>query len=640
MPKAKKAKKATPAQSEAEPEKKPVVKVSRWPKVVLGVIGAAMIAGAASAIGFFGYEYAYTNNVYPGVTIGGQPAAGLEYVSASRIISNYKTQLEHDGLTFQYEETTFTLPTVSDAVPLIDIHTDKTVQAAFGIGRTGSAQQHVWQKLTALVSGTNQPVLYDVATATIVDVLAAEFDSYTTPYQNASFDTSTDPITVVSHSDGTKFNWPEVVSQIEGQIDVLEPVEITLELQADPAPVTTTDAEARVADAEAILDLAPLTLTYDDNTYAIERDELAGWLTTELSLNEEAVRASLDPIAADINIPVKEGRFSLDIVNDEVELTQFEDGADGLEVTLDKTIAAINQAVVEERQATVELVVEVAQPKATPDSLDDLGIKELLGTGTTNFAGSPSNRIANIRRGADLVNGLLIAPGETFSLLDTLKPFDAANGWLPELVIKGNKLEKELGGGLCQIGSTSFRTAMMSGQEIVERRSHSWAVSYYNYNGKAGVDATIYDPAPDFKFKNTTDQYILWRTRIEGYDIYFELWGTDDGRNGYFTEPVNYGYVSPGPTEEVVDESLAPGTRNCAQHAYTGVSASFDYIIEWADGHSDTQNFTSVYKAQPARCLVGPEPEADTAEDTTDTEADTDSNTNSDTNSSKKKKKD
>jgi vancomycin resistance protein YoaR len=420
-------------------------------------------------------------------------------------------------------------------------------------------------------------------------------------------------------------------------------------------------AEAALSDAQTILDLAPLTFTYEDKTFTVELAELAEWLTffdegppaarvAQVSLDEAAVRASLDTIAADINIPVKEGRFSLDIVDDEVKLTQFEEGQDGLGVELDKTVAAIDTALLEDTSNTVALVVEVTHPRATPDSLEDLGIKELLGTGETNFAGSPANRIGNIRRGADLLNGLLVAPGETFSLLSILKPFDAANGWLPELVIKGNKLEKELGGGLCQVGSTAFRAAMMSGQEIVERRNHSWAVSYYNYNGKAGVDATIYDPAPDFKFKNTTDHYILWRTRIEGYNIYFELWGTSDGRSGYFTEPVNYGYTSPGPTEEVVDESLAPGTRNCAQHAYTGVSASCDYIIGWPDGTQTTENFTSVYKAQPARCLVGPEAEeatteetvAEEAADSTDdivTEDTTAEDTSTNTNKSKKKNK-
>ena len=363
MAQTKKTKKSKTTKIEPPPTDQPVVKSSHVHKLLLGGIGAVIILGLLGVIGYFGYEYTYTNKIYPGVTIAAQPASGLDYVAASRIVSNYKAQLEHDGLTFTFQDTIFTLPTVSDDVPLIDIQTDNTVQAAFGVGRGGEAQQNLWQKLSALVRGTDELLQYDMATATIVDLLAAEFDQYTTPYHNANFDTSTDPITVVPHSDGTQFNWSDVVSQIETQINILEPVQLTLQLEAEPAPVTTTAAEQRMAEAEAILDLAPVTLTYEDNTYSIARDELAGWLTTELTFDEAAIRTSLDPIAADINIPVKEGRFSLDIVNDEVTLTQFEDGADGLEVTLDKTITAINQAVLTNRTATVELVVEVAHPK-------------------------------------------------------------------------------------------------------------------------------------------------------------------------------------------------------------------------------------------------------------------------------------
>lgn len=645
--------------------------VRRTLRGILAMVGAGLVVGLLLVISFFGYEYLHTDKVYAGITLAGQAVGGKDYVAAATPVLDYQTQLETDGIQFSYGEKTVTLPLKNEpeAIPLIEIAVDETVQTAFGYGRGTDPWSNLNDKLAALINGIAVPLQYTMQSETMIELLSAQFDDATTPYQNAALTLDDSGALVVTpHIDGTSFQWEAVMQQVADDLNTLTPLEYELSLKPDPALVTTTMADAALADAQRILDLAPLTLTYEDDSFTVETEELAGWLTltdegaaatreAQVILDEAAVRASLDTIAAEINIPVKEGRFSLDIVDDTVTLQQFEEGQDGLGVELDKTVTAISEALLTELSSTAALVVEVTHPRATPDSLENLGIKELLGTGETSFAGSPSNRIGNIQRGADLLNGLLIAPGETFSLLSILKPFDAANGWLPELVIKGNKLEKELGGGLCQVGSTAFRAAMMSGQEIVERRNHSWAVSYYDYNGKAGVDATIYDPSPDFKFKNTTEHYMLWRSRIEGYNIYFELWGTSDGRNGYFTEPVNYGYTSPGPTEEVVDESLAPGTRNCAQHAYTGVSASFDYIIDWPDGTQTVENFTSVYKAQPARCLVGPEAEAEepaaetedaateetvteepaTTEDTTDTTTEDTANTN--TNKSKKKDK-
>lgn len=629
-------------------------------KFILLLVGTGLILALLAVIAYFGYEYLHTNKVYTGIYIAGQMTGGKTYSDAAAPVTDYFRQLEDHGLAFTYDGKTVTLPlkTDAEAIPLIEINVDETVQKAFGYGRGTDVWSNLDDKLDALIDGIDVPLQYTMQSETMMELLSSQFDDATTPYQNAALTLDDSGVLVVTpHTDGTSFHWETIMQRVENDLNTLAPLEYELSLESDPAPVTTAMAKAALTDAQPILDLAPLTLTYEDDSFTIAQEELAGWLTltdegdptarvARVTLDEAAVRTSLDPIAAEINIPVKEGRFSLDIVSDEVKLTQFEQGQDGLEVELEKTVSAITEALLNQKTNTIALVVEVAHPRATPDSLDDLGIKELLGTGETSFAGSPTNRIGNIRRGADLLNGLLIAPGETFSLLSILKPFDAANGWLPELVIKGNKLEKELGGGLCQVGSTAFRAAMMSGQEIVERRNHSWAVSYYNYNGKAGVDATIYDPSPDFKFKNTTDHYMLWRTRIEGYNIYFELWGTSDGRKGYFTEPVNYGYVSPGPTEEVVDESLAPGTRNCAQHAYTGVSASFDYIIDWPDGTQTVENYTSVYKAQAARCLVGPEAEveepATETEDTTTEETvteDTTTEDTTDTNTNKGKKK-
>ncbi len=522
-------------------------------------------------------------------------------------------------------------------MPLLAIRTDDSLHEVFGVGRGSDGFENLKDKAAAWLFGRNLPLTVTLETETLKQLLAAEFDKNGQPYQNAAFSFPDDVLTVTDHSDGQSFHWDTVLADVNSRLQRFEPINLTLALTADPAPITTSLAQAALPTAEQILALAPLTLTYEDKTFAIERADLANWLalvpnngSARVILTDEAIDASLEPIAGEIDIPVQEGRFSLNLVDDEVQLKQFQEGQNGLAVQTAKTIATIQTAVLTEQRNTIPLVVEITEPRATPENLADLGIKELLGTGETNFAGSPYNRIQNIAMGADRLNGLLIAPDETFSLLSVLSPIDLEHGWLSELVIKGDKLEKEAGGGLCQIGTTSFRAAMMSGLPIVERRNHSWAVSYYNYNGKAGVDATIYEPSPDFKFKNDTGNYILWRSRIEGSNIYFELWGTADGRKGYFTEPVNYGYVSPGATEEVVDPSLPPGTRNCVQHAYTGVSASFDYIIERPDGSKDTQNFTSVYRARPARCLIGPTAEAEpttTATETTEEDADVNNST-------------
>ncbi len=651
----------------------------RWP-VFLG--GGIIVLLLVSIISYFGFEFTYQDKVYPGVQLNGKDLSGFTYSEVTAEINSYKTELEEAGMVFTHADTTFTLDTVIPAenadeasVPLVQIDTDKTAQNIFGVGRERSSTANITAKLSYLLSPRNIEAVYTIDNETITALLNNEFGAYQVAYTNADVTFSEDgTITFTDHIDGQQFDWDAVLAELEKNVIELTPVNISLELIPEPAPIPTSVAETYTSEIESVVALAPLTLTYEDKSYEVSSADLQSWLTiteTGVDFDAEAVDLYLDGIAGEIDVPVKEGRFSLDIVDDVVKLTQFQNGENGLGVNTEKTTEQLREAVLQNKTTSIPLVVEVTVPRATPDNLDDLGIKELLGTGETSFAGSPSNRRFNIAKGAELLNGLLIAPGEEFSLLSVLSPIDLAHGWLSELVIKNDKLEKEAGGGLCQIGSTVFRATMNSGLDITERRNHSWAVSYYNYNGKAGVDATIYEPSPDYKFINDTDHWVLIRSRIEGSDLYFEFWGTSDGRKGYFTEPTNYGHVSPGPTEEVVDETKPVGYRDCPQHAYTGVSAAFDYIIDRADGSKDTETFTSVYKARAASCIVGPaaseEPAeeagttdtaddtADSTEETADTEVDTpdetentnetvdtntNTNTNTDTNKNTNKKKD
>ena len=179
------------------------------------------------------------------------------------------------------------------------------------------------------------------------------------------------------------------------------------------------------------------------------------------------------------------------------------------------------------------------------DDFAKLQFPSLLTTGTTSFAGSPSNRIHNIIVGTEKFNGVVVMPGETFSFNNYLGQVDAENGYLPELVIKENVTTPEFGGGICQISTTAFRAAVYAGLQVTDRHNHSYPVSYY---GAPGFDATVYEPAPDFKFKNDMKTPILLKTSVIGSKVNFEVWGTADGR----TVQVNGPFV----TEKKPDGSL------------------------------------------------------------------------------------
>ena len=289
-------------------------------------------------------------------------------------------------------------------------------------------------------------------------------------------------------------------------------------------------------------------------------------------------------------------------------MVEFAPSRPGRDLNLEKTRESWEEDLIVKQGSELSLTVEVKPANGDIAELNDLGIRQILGIGKSNFTGSPPNRRHNIKVGADSLDGILIAPGEEFSLLKALGAIDAKAGYLPELVIKGNKTVPEYGGGLCQIGTTIFRATLASGLPVTARRNHSYAVTYYNdAKGRPGTDATIYNPSPDYKFKNDTDNYVLIHTRIEGDDLYFEFWGAPDGRRAEQSETRVWDRISPGPTKFIETLDLKPGVKKCTERPHAGIKAAFDYKIIYPDGREDATTFSSTYRPWQEVCLIGVE---------------------------------
>ncbi len=584
--------------------------VTLWIGLVV-IIFLVLVGGAVA-----GFEKYYENKVYPRIYLGEESVGGLTFMELLEVIEEQSDEINQEGLKFKYEDDELTVEPV--VVSMENWENPEVVSEVLRFNNQDLAEElynlghgSVYQKLKTLSLGYEADLRYALKDDELKEVLSDYYSQYETPATEAELFWQGNDLVILSEVTGTVFDYEQAVEQVRKNLNDYNNKVVELKLIEDEPELTKKEAEEYKDEIKEVLNLAPLKLSYEDKEYKIDEDELKTWLKLNgqgLELIEDEVLEYLEELAEEVDVPVVEGKYSLDEVDGKVVINQFQESQDGLEIKQKKTKEKISEEVLINKNNSIALVVDVAEPKVTPDNVQE-DIKELLGTGQTNFSGSSYGRIGNISKGADIVNGLLIAPGETFSLIESLGEIDGAHGWYSELVIKGNETKPEYGGGLCQVGTTTFRAAMMSGLEIVERANHSYAVSYYNYNGKPGVDATIYDPKPDMRFKNDTGHYILWRSRIEGYDLYFEFWGTSDGRNGYFTEPKNYSFVSPPATIVTETDELAPGEKKCTESAHTGLTADFDYIIERVDGSVDLRNFKSVYKAWPAVCLVGKEDE-------------------------------
>jgi len=277
----------------------------------------------------------------------------------------------------------------------------------------------------------------------------------------------------------------------------------------------------------------PLTLKSEGFQNRVAKEDLANWVDFavegegyKLSINKKAVENYLKSLKPKIEVSPKNATLS--VVNATVQVT--DKGMDGKTLDLKKAIKEIgkNGLLAEE----IILPVGLISAEISQSNLENLGLKELVASGESDFTGSSESRKHNIRIGSSKFDGILIKPDEVFSFNQYLGEVDATNGYLPELVILQNKTEPQYGGGLCQVSSTAFRVALNAGMPIVARSSHAYPVKYYY---PIGADATIYLPSPDLKFKNDTGAYIYVRTNMVGNKLRFDFIGTKQKRTVKFS---------------------------------------------------------------------------------------------------------
>lgn len=255
--------------------------------------------------------------------------------------------------------------------------------------------------------------------------------------------------------------------------------------------------------------------------------------TTTYSHNPWLVYSWLKTVADKINHPMSNPVFKME--NDKV--TEFDPGTQGQELNLLSTSIAVLNAL-EDNQKSVKAIINKVDPTQSLASTNTLGIKELVTVGKSDFSHSSKNRRTNIHVGVSHIKGALIPPGTVFSFNNTLGDIDEKNGYAPEIVIKKTGLEPELGGGICQVSSTVFRSAFNGGFPIVQRKNHSFAVNHY---APQGTDATIYPGVVDLKFKNDTDHYLLiWPTYPDDDTLVFSMYGTKDDREVTVKPAVQY----------------------------------------------------------------------------------------------------
>ncbi len=599
-------------------------------------------------LGFI-YQKLYYDKFFAGVKLAGLNLNGKTLSQARQEIINRTDKISREGIPISYRDKTIYLTAISSAespdtsFDLFCFDSESSLREAFAVGREKNLFINLKERLGAFILFPDYPIKYHLNEKIIKESLRKNFSEFEKKAEDAEISYENEKISIKNERVGKIFNYDEIVNNIKQRLAYLNKKPIKIYLQTDYPNVYQQDGELLKKEIKNALDLAPIELTAIEEKnnnlsikllgknegWEIDKDQLIKFIaikrmvdnpdnvfyffinkkysyTPFLDLKRKKVDEYLQKeIAPFTDIKPIEAKF---IISGS-KVKEFQPGKSGQKLNTEKTYNALKKFILENEEkekkpANVGLIIEKIENEITNESVNDLGIKEIIGVGESNFSGSPNNRRHNIKMGADSLHGILIKPKEEFSLNNALGEIDKNTGYLPELVIKENKTIPEYGGGLCQIGTTMFRAALNSGLPITMRRNHSYRVRYYE---PAGTDATIYSPWPDLKFINDTGQHILVQSRIEGDNLYFEFWGTKDGRKITWTDSKIYNITKPPPVKTTETTELEPGEKKCTEHAVNGADAHFDYVVEYPSGEKKEERFFSHYRPWQEVCLIGVE---------------------------------
>ncbi|MBP8109832.1 MAG: VanW family protein [Caldilineaceae bacterium] len=551
------------------------------------------LTALAVGAGMLGWSFWHMDRIYTGVSVAGVPVGGLSRAGAISKLSRELTPYPLQPVTLSDGQHSWTVTPAQ-----IDVEVDLlgAVNQAFLLGRRDGLGQDLATQWGLFWQGENltPPLSFDVGQVRYwVSQIAAEARRTPRPA------TQIGPTTVPGQA-GLE------VSVEATAAAVLEALyrgkATTLPLQTVVLPIPA-GSPATGSDANPLPNAVTLSDPQTGLMFALDPATLDSLIQSRdpLRLNEERLRGVVADWAAQINTPARDARLSFNPATG--ALAVLKPSQIGRSLDVDATLTAVGQAL-ESGETEAILPVALLAPAVDAARTDQLGIVELVAEGSTSFAGSSADRVRNIVVAAEKFDGVVIPPGEVFSFNSIVEDVSAANGFEDSLIIWGDRTAVGVGGGVCQASTTIFRAALNAGFPIVERYNHGYVVSWY---GAPGMDATIYTPTVDFRFRNDTGHHILIDPIVNTAAgvITYRIYGTKPDRQVTIAPGVITDVEEPGPPVYQRDESLAPGQTKQVEFAQKGMAVTVQRTIT-ENGVTRTDEMVSTYQPWQAMYLVGP----------------------------------
>ena len=567
------------------------------------------------------YERDYADKIHPGVTVAGVDLSGL---TLGQAVVNLNANLTYGHLGQLHfsngqDNWVYTPDDLGFSYDPVEV-----AKAAFDIGRGKGTMVNLGEQLKARNQGIDitPSIVYNQAKAyNVIQGLAAQ-TNIPLVEPNISLDNTT--VNVITGQAGRTVDVQATLRNIEPFLLLQQSGNVPMVIKEQTPLSVNVEDTAQLA--ETILSQAftvnPADDTAGQGPWTIEPEALASLLTIEqnsidgnrtytLTLNRPALVAYISSIAPALqNDPVNARMMFND---DTRQLELIANAVAGGSVDIEKSVDSILEKLQNgEHQAS--LVMQMVEPAVKDTSTAaELGITELVAETTSYYYGSAAARIQNIRAAAANFHGVMVGPGEVFSMAEYLTDISLDNGYAEAPIIVGDQTVDGIGGGICQVSTTVFRNAFYGGFPIVERHPHAYRVGYYEQqsngwvdNSLAGLDATVYVPLVDFKFRNDTPYWLLMETYPTDTSLTWKFYSTSDGREvDWWTTGITDVVTPPDPIYRE-DPDLPSGTIKQVDWPVNGATVEV-YRTVTVNGTVTLQDtIRTNYVAWPAGYTYGP----------------------------------
>ncbi|WP_425147072.1 VanW family protein [Deinococcus sp.] len=556
----------------------------------LGGLGAALLLGGALALRM---SSGSSETIAPGMQVGGTDLGGLSRAAALSELQS--APLSVPSIAIKAGAASWT-------VPATQLGWGLDVQAELDAAQKASAERSVLQKLRALIGQpeiVNLPTIQKVDAARAKAGLSALTARLNTAPQNASITFDKTHYVVKPSVVGVQVGVDEAVGNL-----VQHPELRTLALNvAQTEPQYTTESlQALVERGNTLTRPIGIRLGDQGATFTLSALQVANlfWVkTTGIELDKDALKAKVKQIAEAVDQPAQNARYALKgaaLVKVPEKPGMISDPA--------QISTLLSAAVLDPKLSSLVLTPKVSVPTLLLADLPDAGKLSLIATGRSTYYHSSPQRRVNISNAAAKINGAVVAPGETFSFLNTLGGISPENGFVTGLIISAGRTVDGLGGGVCQVSTTTFRALYLAGLPVVERNQHAYRVGYYE--PQVGFEAAVYDPGKDLKMNNDTGGPILVKTVNDNAHstLLVQVWGLAQTRK-VTVSPAYIQSETPHPPAKYVPSTALPkGQMKQVDWAADGFNLYITRTIRDSSGMRSDRTATS-YKPWQAVYEVG-----------------------------------